>query len=312
MTHKKKTSARNVKRPIPLFKVFMNKDAVKSVGKVLLSGYIGQGQKVNEFENKLTKWLRAKHVLTVNSATSAEHLALHLLKSPSGIWGGLKASDEVLATPLTCTATNWPILANNLKIKWVDVNESNLNIDLEDLERKITPKTKVIMLVHWGGYPVDLDRLNAIREKAYSKHGFKPRVIEDCAHAFGATYKGKKIGNHGNMCTFSFQAIKHMNSVDGGILVVPSKELYRRGKLLRWYGIDREQNTKDFRCEEDIKEWGFKFHMNDVNAAVGIENLKYAGKIISKHRANAEFYNKHLEDIDGIRLHENKKDRQSS
>ena len=105
-------------------------------------------------------------------------------------------------------------------------------------------------------------------------HAFKPAVIEDCAHAFGSTYKNQKLGNHGNICTFSFQAIKHLTCGDGGMIVVPHQELHRRSKLMRWYGIDRENNKKDFRCETDIMEWGFKFHMNDINATIGIENLK--------------------------------------
>ena len=161
------------KREVPLFKVFMSDTAADEVGKVLNSGYIGQGPKVDEFEEILKSHFNHDYVTTLNAGTSALHLALHLLKKPSknnktvipGIagyesnWPGLKDGDEVLATPMTCTASNWPILANNLNIKWVDINPETLNIDLDDLARKITPKTKVIMLVHWGGYPNDLDKI---------------------------------------------------------------------------------------------------------------------------------------------------------
>ena len=150
---------------IPLFKVYMDKDAHKEVKKVLNSGFIGQGPKVEEFESELREYFGTDFVSTVNAATSAEHLALHQLKTPimetfdgcaqREIWPGMEDGDEVLTTPLTCTATNWPILANNLNIKWVDVDKKTLNMDLEDLERKITKKTKVIFVVHWGGYPVD-------------------------------------------------------------------------------------------------------------------------------------------------------------
>lgn len=314
-----------MKNIIPLFKVFMSEEAVESVEKVLNSGYIGQGSKVEEFESELKSWLNNDYIVTVNSATSGEHLALHLLKNSAvntrhtfgtifhdSIWPGLEKGDEVLAPALTCTATNWPILANNLKIKWVDVDGRNLNVDLDDLARKISPKTKVIMLVHWGGYPVDLDKVKEIQNRAKEMYGFRPAVIEDCAHAIGATYKGKKLGNHGNICSFSFQAIKHMTAIDGGMLVLPYEELYRRAKLLRWYGIDRDTNRKDFRCEADIIEWGFKFHMNDVNATVGLENLKHVDWVLEKHRENAKYYNENLQGVEGIILLENKADRESS
>ena len=283
-----------MKKEIPLFKVFMAETAATEVAKVLNSGYIGQGPKVDAFERELRDYFNLDYVLTTNSATSAEHLAIHMLKSKREGWPGLEPGDEVLSTALTCTASNWPSLANGLKIKWVDIDQTTLNMDLDDLERKITSKTKVIMLVHWGGYPNDLDRVRKIQEKCKEMHGFKPVVIEDCAHSIGSKYKGRPIGTHGNICTFSFQAIKHITSIDGGLLVVPHKDLFNRGKLLRWYGIDREGDRKDFRCEADVVEWGFKFHMNDVSATVGIENLKHADHIIGTHKSNAEFYDNNL------------------
>ena len=300
---------REIKNMIPLFKVFMSDKASTEVSKVLESGFIGQGPVVDKFEAHLKEWFEIDYLLTTNSATSAEHLALHMLKKESG----LKDGDEILCTPLTCTATNWPVLANNFKIKWVDVDENTMNMDLDDLERKITPNTKIIYLVHWGGYPVDLNRVRDIQLNTERMHGFKPVVIEDCAHALGSEYNGLKLGSHGNICTFSFQAIKHMTSVDGGALIVPHKELFDRGKLLRWYGIDRENTSrKDFRCEEDVKEWGFKFHMNDVNAAVGIENLKDVDKNIKIHKSNGQYYNDKLQGVDGVTLLENSSDRSSS
>jgi dTDP-4-amino-4,6-dideoxygalactose transaminase len=297
---------------IPLFKVFMSETAAPEVAKVLNSGYVGQGPKVEEFENNLKDFFDVDYLLTINSATSAEHLALHMLKKPHTDWPGIEEGDEVLCTPLTCTASNWPVLANNMKIRWVDIDEKTLNMDLDDLERKISPRTKAIMLVHWGGYPNDLDRIKQIQQKCKDLHGFKPAVIEDCAHSIGSRYKGKLIGNHGNLCTFSFQAIKHVTSVDGGVLLLPHKDLYNRGKLLRWYGIDREGDRKDFRCEADVIEWGFKFHMNDVMATVGIENLKHANEIIEKHKSNAAFYDKELQNVSGVTLLERKPGFESS
>ena len=173
-------------------------------------------------------------------------------------------------------------------------------MDLDDLERKITPKTKVIMLVHWGGYPNDLNRIKQIQEKAYRMYGFTPAVIEDGAHSFGSKFDDKYIGTHGNLTMFSFQAIKHITSIDGGLLMSPHKKIHDRGKLIRWYGIDREGDRKDFRCEADIEEWGYKFHMNDVCATVGIENLKHADNIIEKHKSNANFYDRELSNVPGI------------
>lgn len=313
------------KDPIQLFKVHMAPTAVDEVAKVLNSGYIGQGPKVEELEKNLQDFLEHDRVLTLNSGTSALHLALHLLKKPrkttnqfEGIasweeqWPGINPGDEILATALTCTASNWPILANGLKIKWVDIDPKTLNMDLDDLERKISPSTKAIILVHWGGYPSDLDRIKQIQTKAQSMYGFKPAVIEDGAHAFGSTYKGKPLGGHGNMVMYSLQAIKHITAIDGGILTLPHKELHDRGKLIRWYGIDRDGNRKDFRCESDIAEWGFKFHMNDVCATVGIENLKHANELIKKHQDNAAFYDKHLKDVKGVTLLERHQDRTSA
>jgi len=303
---------------IPLFKVFMAPTAKEEVGKVLDSGYIGQGPKVDEFEKQLGEYFGNKKVVTLNAGTSALHLALHLLKKPkldwdrneyehlvftNHNWPGIEDGDEVLASPLTCTASNWPILANNLKIKWVDIDPTTLNMDLEDLERKMTPKTKAIMGVHWGGYPLDLDKIKEIQNRFRTKHNWAPVLVEDGAHSIGTKYKGEYLGNHGNFVMNSLQAIKHITSVDGGLLYCPHEELYERAKLLRWYGIDRSPKGRtDFRCEADIEEWGFKFHMNDMCAAVGMENFKHLNKIVSKHKENAAYYDEHLQNVEGVTL----------
>lgn len=314
-----------MKEQIPLFKVFMSPEAKHKVGEVLDSGYIGQGAKVEEFENDLRTYLHHDKLVTVNGGTNALHLALHLLKKPTKIkevfdgvavvenkWPGIQDGDEVLATSLTCTASNFPILANGMRIKWVDVDPTTLNMDLDDLERKLSPKTKAIMLVHWGGYPNDLDRVKQIQRKCYSLYGFEPAVIEDGAHSFGSKYKGKMIGNHGNITMYSFQAIKHVTSGDGGALLLPHDELYHRAKLLRWFGIDRDSNRKDFRCEANIAEWGYKFHMNDINATIGIENLKHVGSIVGRHKENAQYFDDNLQGIDGLTTLTRHSDRESA
>lgn len=299
---------------IPLFKVFMSDTAKYEVGKVLDSGYIGQGPKVEEFENLIKQRFNNDRFTTVNSGTSGLHLSIHLLRKPIEDlqWFGYENGDEVLTTPLTCTATNFPILANNLNIKWVDINPKTLNMDLDDLENKLSPKTKIIMTVHWGGYPNDLDRLKSIQQKCYDLYGFRPMIIEDAAHSFGSKFNGEYLGNHGNIVVYSFQAIKHLTTGDGGGIFFPHHELYRRSKLLRWYGIDREDNRKDFRCEEDIEEWGFKFHMNDISATIGIENLKHIDGLIQQYVSNSEYYDNHLKDVSGIELLERKENHESS
>jgi dTDP-4-amino-4,6-dideoxygalactose transaminase len=289
-------------KQIDLFKVHMAPTAAEEVAKVLNSGYIGQGPKVDEFENQLKDFFNHDFVQTVNSGTSALHMAIHLLKKPNSNWPGMQEGDEILATALTCTASNFPILANGLKIKWVDIDPTTLNMDLDDLARKITPKTKAIILVHWGGYPSDLNKVKQIQTQAEELYGFKPAVIEDGAHALGSKYMGQHIGTHGNLTMYSLQAIKHITAIDGGLLLSPHQELHRRGKLIRWYGIDRDSNRKDFRCEADIEEWGFKFHMNDVCATVGIENLKHADELIKTHQSNAAYYDKHLKNVNGVTL----------
>ena len=295
----------NTADSIGLFKPFMANDIDEPVLKVLHSGYIAQGPKVEEFEARLKKFLDFEHVLSLHSGTAGLHLALRLLEKPHGAWPGWTCDDEVLTTALTCTATNWPTLANGLKIRWVDADPKTANINLDDLEAKLSPKTKVIMFVHWGGCPVDLDRVQRIKGVCQQKYGFEPYVIEDCCHSFGAEYKGRKLGTtHGNLCVFSFQAIKHLTSVDGGLLTVPNAELYRRGKLLRWFGIDRERRSGggDFRMEPDVPEYGYKFHMNDVNATVGILNLKHVPWILERCRRNAKFYDQALSGIPGVTI----------
>jgi len=272
---------------IPLFKVFMPESILAPLNEVLMSGYIGEGPKVKEFEKQLGPWFGNPNVLALNAGTSALQLALRLANVGVG--------DEVISTAMTCTATNEPIMAMGAKIVWADIDPWTGNIDPVDVEKKITPKTKAIMCVHWGGYPCELNELNAIAQK----HGIK--VIEDAAHAFSSEYHGKPIGSHSDFSCFSFQAIKHMTTVDGGALTCRSKEDCERGRLLRWYGIDRNSNRKDFRCEADILEYGYKFHMNDVAATIGLEQLKLVGETVAKHRANAAAYDKAFANLEFIR-----------
>ena len=296
----------NLKNPIPLFKVFMSEKASNTVSDVLSSGYVTQGPEVEKFEDVLKKFFDNDRVVTTNSATSALHLIFHMLKEYGLGENKVKIDapeDHVLTTPLTCTATNWPIISNNINLKWVDVNPENCNMDLSDLESKLNQNTKAVVVVHWGGYPVDLERLKEIQINFEKKYGFKFVIIEDCAHAFGAKTEGQKIGNTGNISTFSFQAIKHLTSVDGGCVNFNCDEDVERAKLLRWYGIDRNENRKDFRCESDILNVGFKFHMNDVNAYIGRMNYEpVSNELLQKHIENGHYYNQNLQDIKDLEL----------
>ena len=277
---------------IPLFKVSMSDtdEFKQDIIKTLTSGFITQGSKVEIFEEHLRKRLGHDYIITTNTGTSALTLAFRMLN--------LDPNDEVISTPLTCVATNFAILANNLKIKWADVDPETCIIDLEDVKRKLTSKTRALCFVHWGGNVIDYNALNKVKIYAMEKFGYNLHVVEDCAHAFGAPVDIKN-----NICMFSLQAIKHLTTVDGGILTVPTTELYERGKLLRWYGVDRDpKNRKDFRIEEDIPEWGYKFHMNDVNATIGIHNLKLVNTNIEILRKNGKFYNEELKTLKCVQM----------
>lgn len=269
---------------IPLFKVGMN-SSMDLITQTLQSGNITQGERVEEFEDALKQYFSHPYILTVNSATSGLTLALRLLNLQDG--------DQVLCTPLTCVATNMAVLASHLDIQWVDVDINTCNIDISCIERNITPKTKAIVVVHWGGNPIDMKSLNTIRDT------WNIPIIEDCAHCFGATIKSvddqdkdqhqdvkeQNVGTHDNIAVYSTQAIKYLTTGDGGFMLLPNKELYDRAKRLRWYGMDRKDRT------QDVQEWGYKFHMNDINASIGITNLQIVQSFIEQQKKNAHYYN---------------------
>jgi len=284
--------------PIPLFKVFMPESVMDPLRKVLFSGYIGHGPRVDEFEEKLAPWLGSSDVLALNNGTAALQLALRL--------ADVVAGDEVISTPVTCMATSQPILACGAKVVWADIDPRTGNIDPQDIERRITARTRAIMAVHWGGYPCDLAEINALAEA----HGLK--VIEDACHAFGASYRGAPIGSHSDFVCFSFQAIKEITTVDGGALICRSASDCERGRMLRWYGIDRRGPRTGFRCEEDVGEYGYKFSMNDVVATIGLEQLQYVGQNLAQTRVHAERYDEAFAGLRSISTLRREDDRQSS
>jgi dTDP-4-amino-4,6-dideoxygalactose transaminase len=249
----------------------------------LYSGYIGEGNKVAEFEKVVSEKLQCPHVLGLNCGTSGLHLAYQMITD-------YNPHAEIIASPMTCSATLTPIVAVGAKIVWADIDPVSGNIDPVDVERKITANTRAIIAVHWGGNPCDIVRLNEIGAKHHIK------VVEDAAHAMGAKLNGRYIGSFSDFTIFSLQAIKHVTSVDGGLLICRDEESHKRAKLLRWYGIDRTENeVTDLRCESDIVEAGHKMHMNDVCATIGMENFKHLDEIITRHQANAEYYNRMFE-----------------
>lgn len=266
-------------KQIPLFRVFMSDALMEPLKQVLYSGFIGEGPKVIEFEKLISEKFGFPYVLTVNNGTAGLHLAYQILAN----W---EENSEAIVSPMTCSATLTPLLLNRVKIVWADIDPISGNIDPLDVERKITPNTKMIVLVHWGGNPCDINKFLEISKK------YNIPLVEDGAHSFGATYDGKYIGSFSDFTMFSLQAIKHVTSVDGGILICRNTENYDRAKLLRWYGIDRTENRQitDLRCELDIAEPGGKWHMNDVTATIGMENFKHLDSILEKHRDNAKFY----------------------
>lgn len=266
----------------------MPEEVKDSIIKTLYSGFITEGDKAKEFESKFQSWIGNPNISLVNTGTSAMTIAIRL--------AGIKPGDEVISTPQTCLATNTPLFNAGAKIVWADIDPNTGNISPESIKERITDKTKAIVFVHWSGIPADIDAINKIAKKNNLK------VIEDAAHALGAKYNNIKIGNHSDYVFFSFQAIKHITTVDGGALACKTKEDYERAVLLRWYGASRTQPKTAVQWSGDVSEAGWKMHMNDVTASIGIEQMKYIDSIISKHKNNANYLREHLKEIDGIQL----------
>ena len=282
---------------INLFHPYMSKNAIKDASQVLKTRWIGQGPKVDQVEKKFSKMFKIPYSVTVNSGTSALHLAL--------ILSGVGSGDEVISTPMTCTATNIPVLYCGGKVVFADIQKETMNIDPKSIEKKITSKTKAIMVVHWAGYPCDMDEINKIAKK----HNLK--VIEDAAQAIGSKYKGKHVGSVSDFTCFSFQAIKPITSVDGGMLCTLKKKDYQKARILRWYGIDREFKG-DIYWKYQIKDIGYKYHMNDVAATILSAQLDDWKKISSQREKIAKRYLKELKDVPGLTLLERHKDRQGA
>lgn len=282
------------------FQAHISKKTYKYLQETLKSTFLSEGKLVQQFENQLSQQLGLINPVAVNSGTAALHLALTIANIGNG--------DEVILPAQTFIATGSVVLQVGAKPIFVDIQDSTGNINPESIKQKITSSTKAIMVVHWGGYPCDLDEINSIAKKN------KLIVIEDAAHALGAVYKDKPVGSVSQFTAFSFQATKHLTTGDGGVLCCKSKDDYLRAKKLRWFGIDRTHSKPSLLGERqyDIRELGFKYHMNDLAAALGLANLGDFRIILKRRRSIAKRYRSTLKNVSGLKLLDYKDDRESA
>jgi perosamine synthetase len=287
---------------IPLFRPSISNEAIEAVGAVLRSGWLGLGPRTREFETEFASYIGSQHCVGLNSCTSAIHLALKVLDLPTGA--------EVVTTALTFVSTNHAILYEDLEPVFADVDRSTGNLSVDSVADRITDRTGALLIVHYGGYPADLDELYALaRSRGIA-------VVEDCAHACGSTYKDKRIGSHGDLHAFSFHAVKNLPMGDGGALTVKSAEHDARLRRLRWLGIDKDtfrRTTKStYDWQYDVSEVGFKYHMNDVEAAIGLAQLRLLDEQNARRSAIASMYREQLAPVPGVTLPPESDDRTSS
>jgi len=265
---------------------------------VLDTRWIGQGPKVDEFEQVWEKKISSPHkAIAVGAGTDALHLAY--------ILAGVGFGDEVVTPVFTCTATNTPILYQKAKPVFADIKGYSLNVDPESVRKHMTKKTKAIVCVDYGGLPADLDELQAIADQWHVP------LIEDAAQAHGATYKGKYVGSISDFTCFSFQAIKIITTCDGGMLTIKNLELEDKAKRIRWFGIDRKAKMED-RWLNDITEVGYKYQMTDFAAAMGLAAMCELDTTLLHHRMLFETYRKELISIPGITFIGDSVERRSS
>ncbi len=281
----------------PLFKVHLEREqSLENLEKVFSSGYINEGEQVIQLEKELCEFLGVRNLTLVNSCTSALTMALRII--------GVQSGDEVITTAMTCIATNTPIVNLGAKIVWADIDANTGMISVDEVEKMITPRTKAIIVVDWAGSPANLAGFEELSNK------YSLPVVQDAAHAFGATYNGKPISDFADFTCYSFQAIKHFTTGDGGALICRRPEDFALAKKLKWFGYDRD-SVKDSKGEWKGQKWdadilpqevGYKFNLNNMSAAVGLANLPKMQGILLKHRSNAQLLIDLLNDNPKIRL----------
>lgn len=282
------------------FHAYISKESIERVRKVLESTFVSEGELVMQFEEKLNQQLGMVNSVAVNSGTSALHLAL--------VIADINPGNEVILPAQTFVASGLAILMTGATPVFADIQYETGNIDPKSIKESITEKTKAIMPVHWAGYPCDMDRINQIAKE----HDLI--VIEDAAHALGASYKGRPVGSLSDFTAFSFQAIKHLTTGDGGALCCLNENHYQEARKRRWFGIDREGSKPSILGERkfDIAEVGYKYHMNNVAAAVGLGNLDDFPSNLKRRREIASQYRAELKNVPGLTLLDYKNDREGA
>jgi len=276
---------------IPVQRPSIGKEELAAVGKVFESGWLGMGSVVKEFEDAVASFLGARHVVATNTGTTALHLALDSI--------GLKAGDEVIVPSLTYVATIQAIAATGATPVFCDVEEDTLNMDLSDVEGKITDKTKAVVPVHYRGMPCDMDRLLKLADES------DLRVVEDAAHAFGSRYKGKKIGSFGDLACFSFDPVKNVTCGEGGAVTTQKTEFVDLLQRKRILGIDRDTWSR----YHDKRSWfydvtarGYRYHMSNINAAIGLAQLKKYDRMNARKIAIAKIYDREFAGLEKFEL----------
>lgn len=282
---------------IRLFKPSVGQEELDKLKEVFDRAWLGLGPLVTEFEEEWSRYIGSKMSIGVNSATAALHLALTAFHFPPG--------KKVLVPAITFTSTANVVLYNNLIPVFVDVDPETTVMDLNDLQKKIDNDCVAVIPVHNGGYPVPMDKLMDIA----TKHNLK--VIEDCAHCAGGSYKGKKLGTWGHIGCFSFEEKKCMTTGDGGMICSDDVELIEPLKPYRWVGIDKDtwrraeaaqgaQDNEAMHWHYEISVLGYKYNMNDVMAAIGLAQLKKLDNMNEKRRRIIARYLDGIKDLPGI------------
>ena len=256
----------------------ISKFEIDSVIKILKKQFLGMGPEVERFENLLKKFFK-REVCCFNSGTAALQIAIQAC--------GIGEGDEILVPCITYVATYQAISATGAKPILCDIEPETLNIDFAELKKKITKKTKAIIPVHFSGHPCNLEKIYNFSKKN------KIKVIEDSAHAFGSIHNKKKIGSQGYISCFSFDGIKNITSGEGGCIVTSDKEIIRKAKVYRSLGVINDTNLrykKKKKWNYNVKEQGWRYHMSDINAAIGITQLKRFKKLATKRQAIAKEY----------------------